>query len=358
MQKKIVNTKIVLLFLVLLFFTTSFAQIKKGKNLVPNPSFEKHKNKSNTIKNAMPWMNVATVDYYLKPDKKDTSRFKGARTGNCYAGLRFQPDYKEYAYVQLLEPLEKERTYHFKMYVRLLSKSTVTVKQLGVYFSDDPFKMGMIFDEEGMIDSTYRKGLSGAGWLRIQGDYTAHGGEKYIIIGNFRTKVKDDFVKKNKWDLFESREAYYYVDDVSLRKIITAADTMTAKKNIAEVLPVYPDSFITGEIVEIKNIQFENGSAKLLNISYKMLDELVGALNEHPFMEIQINGHTDDQGNEVANHKLAKRRAKAVYNYLIGEGVINPMTYRGLGSSQPIVPNDTDENRAKNRRVDFVIIKQ
>lgn len=350
----IFNSKAVLFFITLLFPIFCFAQ-KKGKNLVPNPSFETHRNKANVIKNAIPWLNVATVDYYIKPDKKDTSRYKGARTGTCYAGLRFQPDYKEYMYVRLNETLEKGKTYRFRMYVRLLGSSTVSVKQLGVYFSDDAFKMGMAFDEEGMVDSTYKKGLSGAGWLPIKGNYVAHGGEKYIIIGNFREKMKDDFVKKNKWDLFESREAYYYVDDVSLRRIYTAADTVNVK-NPAEMLPVYPDSFSTGQVVEIKNVEFEIGNAKLLQNSHKMLDELVETLNENPFMEIQINVYADDLLNESSNRKLSKRRAKAIYNYLKEEQVINPMKYKGMGPS-PVAVAEQDKNKRKKNRMEFVVIK-
>ena len=89
-----------------------------------------------------------------------------------------------------------------------------------------------------------------------------------------------------------------------------------------------------------------------------MLDELVSVLNNHPFMEIQINGHTDSQGKEAENKKLSKARAKAVYDYLLSQSVINPMTYKGFGSAQPAAPDESDENNAKNRRVEFVIIKQ
>lgn len=351
--------KVLLLFVMLLLCDFLFAQ-NEGKNLVPNPSFEKHKNKSTIIKNAIPWQGQGTVDYYMKTDKLDTSRFKGAHTGTCYAGLRFQPNYKEYMYVKLTEPLEKGKTYYFKMYVRLMGVSTVTVKQLGVYFSDVDFKIGMSFDEEGILDSTYSKGISGSlGWIPIQGAYLAHGHEKFIIIGNFKTKMKDDFVRLKKWDIFERREAYYYIDDISVRKKITAADS-TAMHKLAEnkVVSPLPDTFTTGQVIEIKNIQFENGSAILLKPSFKILDELVLVLNEHPFMEIQINGHTDNQGKEGQNKKLSKARAKAVYDYLLKQSVINPMTFRGFGSSQPIAPNDTDENKAKNRRVEFMIIKQ
>jgi hypothetical protein len=67
---KVVFQKAVLLFASLLLSVGSFGQ-KKEKNLVPNPSFEKHRNnKSNVIKNAIPWLGIGTVDYFLKEEKK------------------------------------------------------------------------------------------------------------------------------------------------------------------------------------------------------------------------------------------------------------------------------------------------
>ena len=167
----------------------------------------------------------------------------------------------------------------------------------------------------------------------------------------------------NKWNIFERREAYYYVDDISVIKILNAADSALLKKNeiIAEankVVNILPDTFSTGQVIEIKNVQFENGSATLLQSSFTVIDELVRVLNDHPFMEIQINGHTDDQGKEGINRKLSKARAKAVYDYLLTQSVLNPITYKGFGPSQPLVPNDTEENKAKNRRVEFIILKQ
>lgn len=340
--------------------TTAAPPQKKGKNLIPNPGFEERKGKGADIKTAIPWKGVGTVDYYTKPDKRDTSQYKGARKGTGYAGLRFQADYKEYMHVKLLEPLEKDQVYHFRMYIRLLESSnvTVTVKQLGAYFSDVEFKVGLVFDEEGLVDSTYNKGISGTlNWMIIQGNYRAHGGEKYIIIGNFRTKMKDDFVKKNKWNLFEFKEAYYYIDDVSLRKILVPTDSLGVKNMAKEALPVYPAELKIGEPIEIQKVKFEPGTANLYKASYKALDVLVNLLNEHPFMSVEINGHAADQASDGANKKLSRDRAKAVYDYLLLQDVINPMTFKGLGSNFPLVPNDSDENKAKNTRLELVPIK-
>ncbi len=364
MKQKIKNNKTfflktILFFAVSLFSVVSFSQTKNVKNLIPNPSFETRKNKSPDIKAAIPWKGVGTVDYYMKPDKRDISQYKGARTGTNYAGLRFQADYKEYMHVKLLETLEKGVTYHFKMYIRLLEAEnvTVTVKQLGAYFSDIEFKVGMEFSEDGLVDTTYNKGISGTqNWILIQGDYTAKGNENYVIIGNFRTKMKDDFVKKNKWSLFAFSEAYYYLDDISLTKKNVENDFSKDDKE-GGIVNWIPNAFNGGQTFEIRNLYFETGTSKLLETSYPALDELAKAFGNHPLAAIQINGHMDKFGNEEEERKISKERAKAIYDYLKTKGVTNPMTFKGFGSSQPIAPNDSEEYKAKNRRVEVSIVK-
>ncbi len=359
MNTKAFFQRALMLFVALLICVISFAQ-KTQKNLVPNPGFEKHKNKSININNAIPWQGEGTVDYYMSPEKSDTSRYRGAHSGTCFVGLRFQANYKEYLYVQLTEPLQKGKVYNFIMYVRLVGCSTVTLKQLGVYFSDRSFKVGMNFDQEGILDSTYSNGISASlGWIPIQGEHIAQGGEKFIILGNFRTKMKDDFVRINKWDIFEMREAYYYIDDVSLYSKTESTDLPIDNK-IAENLFFHslPDTLSSGQVIEIKDLGFENEGEKLLKSSYKILDELVRYLNNHPFMEIQINGYSFDQEKEAENKRYSKTRAKAVYDYLLSQSVINPMTYKGFGSSRTVDSNDSTASVENNWRLEFLIIKE
>jgi len=74
--------------------------------------------------------------------------------------------------------------------------------------------------------------------------------------------------------------------------------------------------------------------------------------------KIQINGHTDNSGNERVNKKLSSGRAKAVADYLISKNIDKTrITYTGYGSSKAIVSNDTDEGKQQNRRVEFIMSK-
>lgn len=113
-----------------------------------------------------------------------------------------------------------------------------------------------------------------------------------------------------------------------------------------------------GEKVRLNNIFFETGKWDLLPESFAELDKLVKILIDNPNMEIEINGHTDNVGNDESNMTLSQKRAAAVVTYLLGKGIAGTrLDSAGFGETQPVAPNETDEGRALNRRVEFVIIK-
>lgn len=88
------------------------------------------------------------------------------------------------------------------------------------------------------------------------------------------------------------------------------------------------------------------------------LNNLIKLMNEHPAIRMEISGHTCDIGDEAYNLKLSERRAKAVQKYLVEKGIsAERVTVSYFGESRPIVPNTSEENRGKNRRVEFKILK-
>jgi outer membrane protein OmpA-like peptidoglycan-associated protein/Tol biopolymer transport system component/Tfp pilus assembly protein PilF len=108
--------------------------------------------------------------------------------------------------------------------------------------------------------------------------------------------------------------------------------------------------------VVLRNVFFETGSAALRPESTAELDRLAGLLREMPGMKIQLNGHTDNVGDDASNQTLSENRAKAVYNYLVEKGIpAERLRFKGFGESQPVQTNDTAEGRAQNRRTEFVI---
>ena len=106
--------------------------------------------------------------------------------------------------------------------------------------------------------------------------------------------------------------------------------------------------------VILKNVFFATGSAELLDASLLELNRLKDLLVENPNLNIQINGHTDNVGSDNDNQTLSTNRAKAVYDFLIKNGITaNRLRYKGFGESQPIATNDTEEGRQSNRRTEF-----
>lgn len=117
---------------------------------------------------------------------------------------------------------------------------------------------------------------------------------------------------------------------------------------------------VTREKIEIKEkIRFATGKDTILFDSYPLLDEIGQAILDSPKMQISIEGHTDSSGSDVFNQKLSQKRAEAVRDYLIARGVEpDRLKAIGYGETRPISPNDTEEGREKNRRVEFNIIAQ
>ena len=104
------------------------------------------------------------------------------------------------------------------------------------------------------------------------------------------------------------------------------------------------------------DMKFEFASAVLKKESEKQLDKFVELYQNFPNMKLQINGHTDNVGSEEYNQKLSEDRARSVYEYFLKKGIpASSMTTRGFGLKYPIDTNETDEGRAKNRRVEVDI---
>lgn len=105
----------------------------------------------------------------------------------------------------------------------------------------------------------------------------------------------------------------------------------------------------------LRGVNFKTASAELLEESYYVLEQVYNSLEAYPDVRVEIGGHTDDQGSNDYNLALSYDRAKAVVSYLVMRG-IDPdrLVARGYGEDKPIVPNDSAEGRAKNRRVEVV----
>ena len=136
------------------------------------------------------------------------------------------------------------------------------------------------------------------------------------------------------------------------RKMDKQAEEMKEVLGDAEVIRVEE-----GIVVNFKEkVLFGYDRADLGTSAQANMDKLVAVLNKYPDTDIQIIGHTDSNGSDEYNQGLSERRANAVANYLRTHNIAsNRVKAKGMGESDPIAANDTDENRSLNRRVEFVI---
>lgn len=112
-----------------------------------------------------------------------------------------------------------------------------------------------------------------------------------------------------------------------------------------------------GRIVINDSIYFDSARATIQARSYAILDAVAQVLRDHPEVtSLRVEGHTDDQGRARSNMTLSRDRAASVVNYLVGHGVAQSrLSSAGFGSTRPAMPGRSEEARARNRRVDFII---
>jgi outer membrane protein OmpA-like peptidoglycan-associated protein len=151
-----------------------------------------------------------------------------------------------------------------------------------------------------------------------------------------------------------------YAFNVNRRGYLFYSDNFSLSKN-------NPDSVFTvniplqpiekGATIVLKNIFFETGKFELQNESRSELDKLVTLLIDNPNLKIQIDGHTDNVGQEKDNLVLSTNRAKAVVGYLLNKSInAQRLTYKGFGSTMPVADNSTEQGKALNRRTELSII--
>lgn len=116
---------------------------------------------------------------------------------------------------------------------------------------------------------------------------------------------------------------------------------------------------ITGSSIKIKDvINFDPGKSIILASSYTLVDEIALVISQHPELKkVRIEGHTDNKGDPLRNLKLSQSRAEAVVKYLVGKGIAaDRLDAAGFGEQRPLADNKTEDGRAQNRRVEFIIV--
>jgi outer membrane protein OmpA-like peptidoglycan-associated protein len=138
------------------------------------------------------------------------------------------------------------------------------------------------------------------------------------------------------------------------------ADLNRANEKIAACCATAPKSSINPYVtptLRFENIEYEVDSYDILPSFRRSLDDLAVTLKEYPNVKIEVVGHTDASGQDTFNKSLSLKRADAVKDYLVENGVeATRITTKGMADAQPIAPNTTLEGRQKNRRIEVLFL--
>jgi outer membrane protein OmpA-like peptidoglycan-associated protein len=111
-----------------------------------------------------------------------------------------------------------------------------------------------------------------------------------------------------------------------------------------------------GLVSEVGGVQFATGTAELNTSAREGLARFAGIVASYPDIQFSVEGHTDNTGSVTTNEELSVRRALAVRDYLISQGIgVSRIDARGFAATQPIADNATSDGRARNRRVEIVL---
>ncbi len=346
-----------------------------GQNLVYNPSFELYTNCPQQLgsfhRDVLHWSapTEGSTDYFNACSQAmgTPENFNGAqlpRFGEGYAGIYlFAPDdYREYLQASLITGLVKGEQYHVSFFVSLAERSDFAISDFGLCFTDKPVnapikkaltKMQLYRNKDHQFtflevkNGKYLK--DSREWYRVEGEFTAKGSERFLILGNFKNnrQTRKHHLKKR-----AKQGAYYYVDMVEVRPASSIPDPALAKA---------VGQSGRGEIYRLdkthvfKDVLFVFDEYLLSDIARAELDRVYDFLKADPELHIEINGHTDDVGSPRYNQRLSKKRCQAVVKYLSHLGLENNrIRWEAHGSSLPVAENTSEEGRAKNRRVEFV----
>lgn len=374
-------------------------------NLVDNPSFEvadkvKKLSKLKKIEVANGWSSPTAMkaDLYSTqakevatiPDNAQGREFPmGSEEGN-YAGIvAYSYNNKEprtYLQTELIGPLKKDVEYCVKYYVSLSDLSKYGVNNLGMYISKNPIeietKEDIIFEKEKelakiVIPQNNEVKITRYGFEPICGVFKASGKERFIVIGNFKNNKDTKYEKLKKKPDFKGSQfpkAYYYVDQVEVFLLENPEDCDCSQKkesNNGESVIYHKqftseDAFTMEQQIKFSTIYFDNLKSEIDPIMISDLDNLVKVLKENSDVKIEINAHTDKSEVVAASkepdnekwQKLDEKRAEVIKAYLVEKGIdAGRLSIKNHSSLRSASEGTTEIDKAKNRRVEFVLVK-
>ena len=355
----------IMILLLLMMNRALFAQ-----NLVSNQSFE-------DANICTEYNSPCAVEgwFYIKPcEVYQLNVSPGGLTGrysmpvpvkNVYAPHRTP----QWVYTMLLCPMVKGKTYRITFF---LNSFNLPYFPIEVAFSRrEPVTFG--FEKQHLdtliaIGSSRMHGEMARGWKIVQFDYVAKGRERFFSIGNLTVRPMQF---PNSAAMNQQGIVYYFIDDIMIKpgdgiipcndvqetvtkiynqnmrhtdKVIRLLDTTTLKREIRDT-------------INIPSVYFETNKANIRPEFQKKINGLLTGLKGKTINALTIVGHTDSVGTDESNLILATERAVAVKNFMVKTmpALRKIISIQSKGRSAPIAPNDTEEGRSLNRRVEIIL---
>jgi len=233
---------------------------------------------------------------------KNSYGYQYPHVGNAYAGIyvfnRPTVDSREYIQVQLLNSLDAGKNYCVSFHISCANLSNTAITEIGLYFSNNAIASSSCSTFNTIPQITSPPGVylnDTLNWYKIEGTYTALGGERYITIGNFKTDALTDTIC---WNLNDTNcapfcypNSYYYIDDVS---VIDCNDTGTSVQENENNynFSLYPNPSTGSFSIKYDLKQSNDAVFKLYDIRGKLLNETV-LKNENTsfdFSDVLANG--------------------------------------------------------------------
>ncbi|MEA5428955.1 OmpA family protein [Arcicella lustrica] len=175
--------------------------------------------------------------------------------------------------------------------------------------------------------------------------------------------AKDYELKVEQVQYASSKKAVFYTVLLKRKPAVNSSKsvaTVDVPKTKAPIESSKVKDFVQiehGQSITLDNVYFEQSSFILQSVSYEELDKMVELLKNAPQVKIEISGHTDNIGDTRLNFALSENRARVVFNYFVSKGINeNRLHYKGYGSNKPLLPNNSEENKKKNRRVELTVL--
>lgn len=140
-------------------------------------------------------------------------------------------------------------------------------------------------------------------------------------------------------------------------RVVVVGGAVEERTSVPAATATAPTGNVQQDLSSVGQITFETGSASLTAESTAIIDSVASILNSAPGLRVEVHGHTDSDGDDVRNEVLSQERADAVIVALAQRGVDQSrLTGVGFGESKPIEPNITEQGRAVNRRIEFLVV--